>query len=147
MENWLYRTHGGGTSGYNGCFSMQCRGEAIRPYGKCIVHLSDEEAQAYADAINAGREALNFASCEVNSGFVNGWLERIIGPRSSERRHMPTDLRMEGAKLIGELLLENTDWLNINLTGFAADSIRIHNCSVSSWLRIDDAVRWRGPQS
>ena len=134
MTKELYHTtenrYGSSSTIYYACAETGCAGEVIRPHGKCIRHLSDDEASAYAAELLQGKGSLLFSGLEVDAVYIHKWIDRIHGNQDGLGRrliHVPIELR--SARLLGELRLHRTAFkYGINMSGSQLDGLKVTEC-------------------
>jgi uncharacterized protein YjbI with pentapeptide repeats len=138
-EKALYHTTKHGSVFYNGCSRSDCGGERIRGFDDCIVHLSPEEGEQYAERLRAGQGELVISSVTVDMNFVTGWIERI-SESFDGLTLVPVPLKMQDAAFVGSLEFNKTQFkYGINLTKLTAYSVRMFKVNIGGELRLEEA--------
>ncbi|WP_149444927.1 hypothetical protein [Mycolicibacterium sp. P9-22] len=142
MEKGLYHTtenrYGGGSVFYYACGETGCTGELIRPFGKCIAHLSDNEASDYADQLIRGEGTLVFSGRELDAVYVHRWIERVSHKDDQGKKVIRVPIDLRSARLVGELRLDRTTFpFGINMSGAQLDGLKVSQCEFGAMTSLN----------
>lgn len=117
--------YGSSERAYNGCATTGCPGEQARGYTTCIRHLSDADAQNYANSLERGEGVLVFSELEVDADFVKAWIERITTVVNGVAT-VRVPVEMEAIRMVDGLEFQNVKFeYTVTLTSAQLYSLRI----------------------
>jgi hypothetical protein len=125
---------------YNGCSTTACKGEQVRDFDKCIVHLDDAQADQHAIALREGEGFLNFSNLEVDADFVKQWVDRIAIDVDG-RKHVPVQIAMQQTRMVDGLAFGQHDFpKGLSLQSLSAHVVQIGEGIIAGGLNLDSAV-------